>query len=126
VVSEWKTKANAVDAERRRIREDLDALKDDVRAPLDAWEHKDQTRRAAHENALVAMRALSQFSTFQPTSEIDPQRLAELAPYAERNWEEFSGRAASIINAVGQDLAQALAAAEKREAEQAERDRLSA
>lgn len=38
LVAEWKIKAGAVDAQRRNIRNTLDKLKVEVRAPLTAWE----------------------------------------------------------------------------------------
>ena len=38
LVSEWKTKSSAVDAERKRLRDELDSLKAEVRAPLTEWE----------------------------------------------------------------------------------------
>lgn len=38
LVSEWKAKSATVDAERKKARDYLDALKDEVRQPLDEWE----------------------------------------------------------------------------------------
>ena len=42
VVADWKAKASMVDAERRRIRERCDALKDDFRQPLTEWEEAEK------------------------------------------------------------------------------------
>jgi hypothetical protein len=46
LVAEWKTKSAAVDAERKRMRDKLDALKDEARQPLTAWEEAEEKRVA--------------------------------------------------------------------------------
>lgn len=62
LVAEWKTKSKAVDAERKIVRDRLDALRDEVRKPLTEWEEAEKARAAqkaleaeiedAHEQAL--------------------------------------------------------------------------
>lgn len=47
LVAGWKAQATAVDVERRRVREFLDALKDEVRAPLTDWEKAEEARVTA-------------------------------------------------------------------------------
>lgn len=44
LVAEWKAKSSAVDAERKRIRDELDALKEEVRKPLTDWEESEKAR----------------------------------------------------------------------------------
>lgn len=44
LVSGWKEKAKVVDAERKRMRDYLDALKDEVREPLTKWEEEEKER----------------------------------------------------------------------------------
>lgn len=53
LVREWKDKAKLVDAERKKSRDYLDALKDEVRSPLDAWE-KEEADKLAIEEAKIA------------------------------------------------------------------------
>jgi colicin import membrane protein len=53
LVSEWKSKAKLVDADRKKSRDYLDALRDEVRAPLDAWE-KEEAIKLAIEEAKIA------------------------------------------------------------------------
>jgi hypothetical protein len=38
LVAEWKAKSAAVDKDRKRVRDELDALRDEVRKPLTDWE----------------------------------------------------------------------------------------
>jgi len=59
LVSGWKTKAKAVDAERKRMREVLDELKGEVRQPLTNWEEKEEKRVARIKAELKWVRDLS-------------------------------------------------------------------
>ena len=52
LVSDWKTKAKAVDLERKKFRDRLDALRDEVRAPLAEWETTEKARLEAETLAL--------------------------------------------------------------------------
>lgn len=51
-----RAKINAVDAQRRKIREELDALANEVRRPLTEWEDAEKARRekADHDLAIIA------------------------------------------------------------------------
>jgi colicin import membrane protein len=55
LVSEWKAKAAAVDASRRRVRDTLDELRDEIRAPLTTWEKAEDARKAAIRQRLAAL-----------------------------------------------------------------------
>lgn len=44
LTEEWKTKSKAVDASRKAMREKLDALKEEVRAPLTEYENREKLR----------------------------------------------------------------------------------
>lgn len=63
LVAEWKAKSAAVDAQRRRIREALDALKGTVRAPLTQWELDEEARQVRIAHVLGRLRALAMPST---------------------------------------------------------------
>ena len=47
-VADLKAKAKAVDVERKRVREFLDHLKEDVRQPLTEWEQAEEDRKQRH------------------------------------------------------------------------------
>lgn len=63
LVGDWKSKAKAVDTERKLIRDRLDALRDEVRQPLTEWEEAEKARvererlnkeiEKAHDMALI-------------------------------------------------------------------------
>jgi len=57
LVSEWKTKAKAVDVERKRMRFELDVLKELVRKPLTDWEVVEEARREEAAQRLIALSA---------------------------------------------------------------------
>ncbi len=64
----WRKKASVVDASRRKMREELDALKTEARAPLTDWEAQEKLRV---DNIMSCMRAVSDLVVFeqQPTLE---------------------------------------------------------
>jgi len=47
LVADWKRQAKEVDDVRKHVRETLDALKEEVRAPLTQWEKEEEARLAA-------------------------------------------------------------------------------
>lgn len=49
LVADWKSKSAMVDKERKRVRDNMDALRDEVRMPLTVWENEQQ--RIAFEKA---------------------------------------------------------------------------
>jgi hypothetical protein len=122
LVAEWKKQAGVVDAERRSIRERLDALADEVRAPLTAWEAKEAARIAAHEAALADMCRPADDATSAGIA----RRLDELRNLPPREWGEFELRAAEVLARAIADLESEHAAAVQREAEAAELARLRA
>src|SRR6185437_576408 len=68
--AEWLAKSNAVDAERRTLRERLDALADEVRAPLTEWENAEKPRVKAHEDALVAIVESPDYGSAETATEL--------------------------------------------------------
>jgi hypothetical protein len=122
LVADWKAKATAVDSERRRIRENLDALKDEVRKPLTDWENADKRRIEAHEAAIAEIIALGWFPDAEPPlAEVDRRLAALQAP--PRDWQEFAKRAGDATAASLARLTATRDATVKREAERAELER---
>lgn len=122
LVADWKKRAGEVDAERRKIRDRLDKLRDEVEAPLVAWEAKEAARIAAHEAALADICRPADGAT---SADIG-RRLAELRNLPPRDWQEFELRARDVLNDALSDLEREHAAALQREAEAAELARLRA
>jgi septal ring factor EnvC (AmiA/AmiB activator) len=125
LVAEWKKKAATIDAERRTIRDRLDALKDEVRKPLTDWEDAEKARIYAHEDALASIEAMAVFNGEPSLAEID-RRLADLEAMPKREWQEFGERYTDSSIAVTAKLKALRDAAAKREAERAELARLRA
>jgi len=124
LVSDLKAQTGKIDAERRIIRDRLDALRDEVRKPLDEFEQAEKSRVDAHEAAIAAMTQL----LHTPAASSDDVRryLDELSRIAQRDWQEFSSRATATVDEVRGRLNQSLADMTKREAEAAELARLRA
>jgi hypothetical protein len=124
LVADLKTQTGKIDAERRVIRDRLDALRDEVRKPLDNFEHAEKSRVEAHEAAIAAMTQL----LHTPAAGADDIRryLDELSRIAQRDWQEFSTRATATADEVRSRLNQSLAEMTKREEEAAELARLRA
>ena len=52
LVAEWKSKSKIVDGSRKAMRDELDALKIQARAPLTEWEDKEKNRVTAHKQQI--------------------------------------------------------------------------
>lgn len=123
-VADLKKAAGVVDADRRLLRERLDALRDEVRKPVDDWEAAEEARIAAHVAALDALHVLEKFDLIEPSVDDLDRRIAALEPFRTRDWQEFSERADDLIARIGPALAERRAATVKRDLERAELDRL--
>jgi hypothetical protein len=111
-----------IDAARKKIRDTLDAWRDEVRAPLTEWEQAEERRVAKHREAIALLGGRGDgFS-----SSVDLKRAlacvedVEIGPACE----EFEAEYARAKDSARARLTAAIAAAEKREAEQAELERL--
>ena len=125
LVSDLKSQAGKIDAERRTIRDRLDALRDEVRKPLDDFENAEKERVEGHEAILAVILAacdgISDASSAAIRSKMD-----EVRDLSQRDWQEFATRATATTDTVRKTLEAALAKATKREADAAELVRLRA
>jgi len=119
LVSGIKAQAAGIDADRRAIRDRLDALKEKVRGPLTAWENAEQARIANHEGTLVWIVQAWQFAN-PPTAAAIGERITALDNEIARDWQEFAERAAAAHQESREKLTVMLAAAEQRERDAAE------
>lgn len=126
LTDQWRAQAETVHAERRIIRDELDALAEQVRAPLTEWEEAEKARVAAHENAIAQIDSWSGIPGEWTSSQI-AARIAALDddPLLSRDWQEFKARAQRAAQASLTTLKYAQVEAEKREAEAAEAKRLA-
>lgn len=78
LTEEWRGKINVVDASRREIRDRLDTLKAEVRAPLTEWEAREEKRIATVDDQIKQLRAHCTVLADE-TAEIVAARLANVA-----------------------------------------------
>lgn len=122
-VADLKKAASVIDADRKIIRDRLDALRDEVRKPVDEYEAKEEARKNAHVDALAALNGLAQFNN-QPTSDEVIGRITRATTLCARNWEEFYDQAEAMAASVKDILGRTLSEARTRDAERAELERL--
>jgi colicin import membrane protein len=123
LVSGIKEQAAKIDADRKKARDRLDALKDEVRKPLDDFEAAEAARIAAHESAIAALIEADGYGYHETAAEI-AMRVDYLENLPPRDWQEFKARAEKVLGEQIASAKTALAAAQKREAEAAELERL--
>jgi uncharacterized membrane protein YqiK len=58
MTEDMRTAIKAVDAERKTMRDSMDAIRDDVRAPLTLWEEQEAERKAKHQAVVDEIDAL--------------------------------------------------------------------
>ena len=134
LVSDWKIKAKGVDAERKLIRDRLDALRDEIRQPLTDWENTEKEREQAERDAAELLydheQALAEDDLFNRQREverkeseqarIEQERIdKEAAEKAEAERKEYEARIAK--EAEERAKAEASEAAERAKQEAAER-----
>lgn len=125
LVVDLKAKAGAIDKERGKVWDRVEALQKEVRKPLTDWENAEKERVAAHEAALAAIPESEGYGATETSAELSA-RLAYLQNYPPRDWQEFKDRANKEIAAEMFRTGVLLARAEKREAEHREAERLAA
>jgi hypothetical protein len=88
LVCEVKAQVGQIDAERKRMRDELDQLRDDTRRPLTEWEDVEKSRVQAHEDAINEMLNIVPMDTLEGIN----QQVQRVESFASRNWQEFKAR----------------------------------
>ncbi|MFQ2854316.1 hypothetical protein ACK3YO_12620 [Aeromonas caviae] len=114
-----------IDANRKQIRDTLDALKDEVRAPLTQYEAAEEARVAALQSRLARLNELGSSASI----EIAAADLQVMLQEVEQNvmddsWQELLPQATVAKELATKRLGEALAARQKYEVEQAELEQL--
>ncbi|WP_072389780.1 hypothetical protein [Hyphomicrobium sp. CS1GBMeth3] len=131
IVDELKDLPKRVDANRRHIRDALDAIKDALLKPVTEWEAAEEERVNRIKDALAELQGTIEDPHWPTrTAEAMRDRLREIeadfADVSEARFGEYAPAAAELkFNAVA-SLATRISTAEKREAEAAELERLRA
>lgn len=116
-------KVKAVNAERKRIWEEMEKIQHEIRKPLTEWEEKDAKRVADHQSSLdIIINA-----PFFPDVDLHPDDIRSRILTLEnsnREWEEFSNRAEAAKNDSLASLKMMLTKREKEISDAAELARL--
>lgn len=121
-----KSQAKVIDDSRKFFRDSCDQLRDEIRAPLTAWEEAEKARVDALKARLEKLTDLGRVDQFSPSSLI-AEVLAEVKNTAiDDSWQEFLADAAKAKDTAISHFESILALATQREAEQAELARLRA
>ena len=127
LTADWKAKAKVVDEERKRMREELDALKDQVRTPLTEFENREKERVAALEKRIELIKALA-IDVDESGNKLSSKQLAERLVAAKgvdiESFEEMVTDAALAKDKAIAALEAHVARREREEAEAAELERL--
>lgn len=120
LVSEAKAQISTIDSERKRMRDELDQLRDDTRRPLTEWENAEKSRIQFHEDAIADLTSLVPAESLEG---IDAQ-MKRVDEYSRRDRQEFKERYARAIEGALWRLGKAAKNIKTRQEEQAELARL--
>ncbi len=126
LVDELKDVPKRIDAERKRMRDTLDALAEEVRAPLTEWEAAEEARQQRHQQGIEWFRLRADENRDLDAGELRATIEQVNARAVDASWEEYEAEAHRVKARALDTLTQALAAREKYDAEQAELARLRA
>ncbi len=125
LVAEAKAKIKIVDDNRKTVRDELDALRDEIRRPVTEWEEAQKAEQAKIDSLLAELDGLTAIQDVNGewvNSDSLKNCLSQAQQLANHENERVQNRAADVI----QHLQQAIVAAEQREAQQAEIAQLKA
>lgn len=121
LVDDLKEIPKKIDAERKRMRDALDALAEEVRQPLTDWEEAEESRQAKHNSNVMRLNQFGANASPQVESETLRSMIADVeTTTVDESWEEFEAEAHRAKAKALESLTAALAAREKYDAEQAE------
>ena len=125
LTDKYKEIPKRIDANRKLIRDTLDALKDEVRAPLTQYEAAEEARVAALQSRLARLNELGSSASIEIAAADLQVMLQEVEQNAlDDSWQELLPQATVAKELAAKRLGEALAARQKYEAEQAELEQL--
>lgn len=121
LTDKYKEIPKRIDANRKQIRDTLDALKDEVRAPLTQYEEAEDARVEALKGRLANLNELGASASIEITAADLQVMLQEVEQTAlDDTWQEMLPQATVAKELAAKRIGEALAARQKYEAEQAE------
>lgn len=120
----YKEIPKRIDANRKVLRDTLDALKDEVRAPLTQYEAAEEARVAALKERMTAFADAKQATAELPSTELEHYLQQIEAIAIDDSWEEMTAQAGVAKDAAALHLRTVIEKAKEREAQAAELERL--
>ena len=125
LTAQYKAIPARIDANRKVIRDTLDALKDEVRAPLTQYEEAETARLEALQARLARLNELGSNASIEITAADLQAMLLEVEQAAlDDSWQELLPQATVAKELAAKRLGETLATRQKYEAEQAELEEL--
>lgn len=125
LTAKYKEIPARIDANRKLIRDTLDALKDEVRAPLTKFEEAEEARAAALQARLASLNELGTSASIEiAAADLHAMLLEVEQTELDDTWQELLPQATVAKELATKRLNEALAARQKYEAEQAELEAL--
>lgn len=118
----WKASTKAVTTEKSRMSKAMDAIRDKVLAPREAFKAREEARVNAHKQRLDALSALTAFPDpdHPPTSTAVQVRISQLTDFNDIQWQEFTDSAKAAREKVEAQLSDMLVKTKKAEDDAAE------
>lgn len=124
LVSGWKNRAKEVDVQRRKVREQLDTLKEEIRMPLTEWEQAEQGRIEALQAKVAHLESIVDLG-LNNTVERYERAIQELkAVVIDESWGEFKDSSIEFRKTYLEAFTTRLSDAKQREKEAAELEAL--
>ncbi|MBL0489571.1 hypothetical protein [Aeromonas veronii] len=124
LTDQYKEIPKRIDANRKVLRDTLDALKDEVRAPLTQYEAAEDARVAALKERMIAFADAKQATAELPSTELEHYLQQIEAIAIDDSWEEMTAQAGVAKDAAVLHLRTVIEKAKEREAQAAELERL--
>lgn len=127
LMADKKAEIDAVNAERKKVRDRLDALKDEVRKPLTDWENAQKEHIAKCNNLIAWFESQAQAAkdNWKNLSVDDLQKsIAAIKLHNTHDWREFSYKAKTAIDESVKTIEEVILQKHKHNAEQAELEQL--
>ena len=125
LIEEHRAVVTTVNADRKAMRDDLDAFKIEVRKPVTDLENAEKVRIGNHEAAIKLIEEAPENPALYTIEDVEG-RIAYVNQIADRDWEEFSKRATGAKALAMQTLTMFLQAMKQAEADRIEAERLAA
>jgi len=124
-----KKALDTINVERKKIRENLDALKEEARKPLTDWEISEEKRKEVHKQDLIRLETLGQHIggnwSNTPIEDIQ-QALFVINDLKAKDWEDYKEDAETVIATAEGRVSTAMEAKKLHDEQQAELQKLRA